>query len=153
MARFPSGWTYLPAAAVAAGMLMLSVPAAADPSAAATEAAATETSATDAPDTDAAVPHLSSLENLPPGTTDTRDQEGHGLSYLRELWQAYQTQEISGKGALLLLTQRPMDPASTPPPGLPTGPQAPPSNPGPPVVDPGVAVDQPAVGEDVQPGG
>jgi hypothetical protein len=75
------------------------------------------------------VPHLSSLQNLPPGTTDTPpDNQGGGVSYLRDIWHAYQTQEVDGKGALLLLTQRPMDADAVPPPGMsanPTPPTAP----------------------------
>lgn len=71
------------------------------------------------------VPHLSSPENLPPGTTDTPPgPQGHGLSYLRELWNALKSQDISGKdAAILLFTQRPLDPNATPPPGLSAGPQ------------------------------
>ena len=57
------------------------------------------------------VPHLSSPENLPPGTTDTPPDAGQPrtLGYLRDLWHAVQTQEVSGRDALLLLTQRPMN--------------------------------------------
>jgi hypothetical protein len=75
----------------------------------------------------AEVPHLSSLQNLPPGTTDTPvdPDQGHGLSYLRDIWHAYQTQEVSGKDALLLLTQRPMDAEAVPPPGMPANPTPP----------------------------
>ena len=47
------------------------------------------------------------------------------MAYLRDLWHAVQTQEISGSGALLLLTQRPMDADTAPPPGVPAGPQGP----------------------------
>lgn len=73
------------------------------------------------------VPHLPSPENLPPGTTDTPTEppEGRGLAYLRDLWHTYQTQEITGADALLLLTQRPLDPNAAPPPGVPAGPQPP----------------------------
>lgn len=72
------------------------------------------------------VPHLSSPENLPPGTTDTPpDNSGHGTSYLRDIWHAYQTQEVDGKGALLLLTQRPMNANAAPPPGMPANPTPP----------------------------
>ena len=74
----------------------------------------------------AEVPHLASPENLPPGTVD--DPSGPTqprLTYLRELWHAMQTQEVSGSDALLLLTQRGMDANSAPPPGMPAGPQAP----------------------------
>jgi hypothetical protein len=73
------------------------------------------------------VPHLSSLENLPPGTTDTpldADQP-RGLTYLKDLWHAVQTQEVSGRDALLLLTQRPLDPNAAPPPGMSSNPTPP----------------------------
>ncbi|CAN5868607.1 hypothetical protein BH10ACT9_BH10ACT9_10740 [soil metagenome] len=85
--------------------------------------------------------HLTSPENLPPGATmaPTDVNQGRGVSYLRELWHAVQTQEVSKSGALLLLTQRPMNPDS--PAGMPVGPQAPlpdvapaPLPPAPPVV-------------------
>jgi hypothetical protein len=76
------------------------------------------------------VPHLSSPENLPPGTTETPDPQAGSGSYLRDLWHAYQTQEISGRDALLLLTQRPADAA--PPPGMPANP-TPPMPPAPPL--------------------
>lgn len=71
------------------------------------------------------VPHLPSPDNLPPGTTDAPPPQGRGMSYLRDLWHAMQTQNVSGSDALLLLTQRPLDPKATPPPGLPAGPQQP----------------------------
>jgi hypothetical protein len=73
------------------------------------------------------VPHLSSPENLPPGTSavPVGPPQGRGMSYLRELWHAIQTQEVSGSDALLLLTQRPLNPNATPPPGLAPGPQPP----------------------------
>ena len=76
----------------------------------------------------AEVPHLSSPENLPPGTTNVplEPDQGRGMSYLRDLWHAVQTQDISGRDALLLLTQRPLDPNAMPTNGLPAGPQAPP---------------------------
>jgi hypothetical protein len=47
------------------------------------------------------------------------------MSYLRDIWHAYQTQEVDGKGALLLLTQRPMDANAVPPPGMPANPTPP----------------------------
>jgi hypothetical protein len=73
------------------------------------------------------VPHLPSPENLPPGTTDTPVDAGQprSLGYLRDLWHAVQTQDVSGKDALLLLTQRPLDPNAAPPPGLPANPTPP----------------------------
>jgi hypothetical protein len=60
----------------------------------------------------APVPHLSSPENLPPGTTETPTPQTK-TSYLRDLWHAMRTQEVSGSDALLLLTQRPMSNAPT----------------------------------------
>jgi hypothetical protein len=74
-----------------------------------------------------AVPHLPSPENLPPGTTETPvDQsQPRSLGYLRDLWHAVQTQEVSGKDALLLLTQRPMNADAVPPPGMPANPTPP----------------------------
>jgi hypothetical protein len=85
----------------------------------------------------AEVPHLASPENLPPGTSMT-PQPSAGGSYLRDLWHAVQTQEVSGKDALLLLTQRPMNANATPPPGLSANPAqqmpaAPPPAPGAPL--------------------
>ncbi|MDX1883777.1 hypothetical protein [Mycolicibacterium sp. 120270] len=79
----------------------------------------------------AEVPHLMSPENLPPGTSavPVEPPEGRGTSYLRDLWHAVQTQEISGRDALLLLTQRPLDPNPMPANGMPVAPQAPPGTP------------------------
>jgi hypothetical protein len=73
------------------------------------------------------MPHLSSPQNLPPGTTDTPTDanQPHGLGYLRDLWHAVQTQDVSGKDALLLLTQRPMNADAAPPPGMPANPTPP----------------------------
>lgn len=83
----------------------------------------------------AEVPHLASPENLPPGSsmTPTGPQESSGVTYLREMWHAVQTQEISGRDALLLLTQRPMS-AGGPTAGMAPAPVAPP--PGAPVPAP-----------------
>ena len=72
----------------------------------------------------AEVPHLASPENLPPGTTVDPTQvanDSANVTYLKEIWHAIQTQEISGRDALLALTQRPM---TTPEPGA-MSPQAP----------------------------
>ena len=132
MARFTTGRAAWPAALGAAAMLMLSAPASADPvdpvpspPPTTDVAAAVQAVSTDQPaPTDQSVPHLSSPENLPPGTTEVPDEESPRMSYLRELWHAYQTQEVSGGDALLLLTQRPMDATSAPPPGMAVGPQA-----------------------------
>jgi hypothetical protein len=91
----------------------------------AAQPAAQPASADQAPVADG-VPHLSSPTNLPPGTTDdpSAPAQGPRMSYLRELWHAVQTQDVSGGDALLLLTQRPMDANAAPPAGLPPGPQA-----------------------------
>ena len=69
------------------------------------------------------VPHLVSPENLPPGTSITPAQTQTRLNYVRDLWHAMQTQEVSGSDALLLLTQRPL--SASPSTGLAAGPQAP----------------------------
>jgi hypothetical protein len=128
---------------VAGGALMLAAPAAhADPDApvpppspAAEQSVSTQAAevalADQPPAQPAEVPHLSSPQNLPPGTTNVPLDPGQGrtTSYLRDLWHAVQTQEISGKDAILLLTQRPLDPNAMPTNGLPAGPQAPPGTP------------------------
>jgi resuscitation-promoting factor RpfA len=57
------------------------------------------------------IPHLASPDNLPSGTTMDQSQlpnQGPNVGYLKELWHAIQTQDITGKDALLALTQRPM---------------------------------------------
>ena len=75
----------------------------------------------------APVPHLSSPENLPPGTSDTPvdGTESAGVSYARSIWEAIQDHDISWRQGLVLLAQRPMDPDAAPPPGLAAGPQQP----------------------------
>jgi hypothetical protein len=83
------------------------------------------------PPVPAEVPHLVSPENLPPGTVDElapAPGQGPNTTYLREIWHAIQTQDISGKDALLALTQRPLTTPDTPggpPPNLPLGPADP----------------------------
>jgi hypothetical protein len=58
----------------------------------------------------AEVPHLPSPENLNPGTTTDRGvtDDSPNVSYLKEIWHAIQTQDVTGKDALLALTQRPL---------------------------------------------
>jgi hypothetical protein len=86
---------------------------------------------TDAPPVE--VPHLASPENLNPGTTMDRGavtDDSPNVSYLKEIWHAIQTQEITGKDALLALTQRPLTTPDAPggaAPNLPVG--APPPDP------------------------
>src|SRR5271165_1910629 len=121
-------WAAVCAAGAIAGLIISAPSAMADPDAPATPAPPP-------PATADGMPHLSSPDNLPPGTTDTPPGpgQGHSLSYLRELWQALQNQDIDRKdAAILLLTQRPMDPNAAAP-GLAPGPQqAPGQQPGPP---------------------
>lgn len=62
------------------------------------------------------VAHLPSPDNLPPGTTQT-PPERRTLGYLRDIWQAVRTEDVTMGDALLLLAQRPMnsvEPASSP---------------------------------------
>ena len=67
------------------------------------------------------IPHLFSPDNPPPGTSVTPPTSTSRLGYLRDLWHAMQTQEVSGSDALLLFTQRPM--SAAPSPNMPAGPQ------------------------------
>ena len=73
------------------------------------------------------VPHLGSLNNLPPGTSATPvdGTESAGEAYARSVWEAIQDHDITWGQALVLLAQRPMDPNATPPPGVAAGPQPP----------------------------
>lgn len=73
------------------------------------------------------VPHLPSPENLPPGATQA-PPEGRTLGYLRDLWHAIRTQDVTGADALLLLTQRPMDARAIPPQGVASSPTGPPGS-------------------------
>lgn len=57
------------------------------------------------------VPHLPSPDNLPPGATQTAPEHPN-LSYLREIWQAVRSQNVTMSDALLLIAQRPMDASS-----------------------------------------
>ena len=75
------------------------------------------------------VPHLLSPENLPPGTTDVPVEPQGGLSYLRDIWHAMQTQDVTFSEALFLLTQRPLNPNAVPPPGMSAHPQPLPAEP------------------------
>ncbi|MDF2827159.1 MAG: transglycosylase-like protein [Mycobacterium sp.] len=72
------------------------------------------------------VPHLASPEALPPGSTldpTVQGTESPNASYIKDLWQAVQSQEISGKEALIMgLAQRGMN---TPYPEQAAGPNVP----------------------------
>lgn len=93
------------------------------------------------------VSHLASPDTLPPGTTldpTGRGNESPNISYLKDLWHAVQSQEISGKEALIMgLAQRGMNtpiPNQVPGPNVPNAPAAPapvaPAPPAPPVPAP-----------------
>jgi hypothetical protein len=71
------------------------------------------------------VQHLSSPDNLPPGTTSTDLPSQGRLGYWRDLLHAMRTQQVSGSDALLLLTQRPLDANAAPPPGVSASPSGP----------------------------
>lgn len=119
--------TGLTAAACAAAMLSAPTALADDPTPVpqpdiVTQAAATEALPAAAP---AEVPHLSSPQNLPPGTTDVPVNEGPRTSYLRGIWHAIQDQDLTWQDGLMMLAQRPMTANATPPPGVPAGPQQP----------------------------
>jgi hypothetical protein len=73
----------------------------------------------------APVQHLSSPDNLPPGTSADAPAPQGRLNYWRELLHAMHTQDVSGSDALLLLTQRPLDANAAPPAGMPAGPSGP----------------------------
>jgi hypothetical protein len=86
------------------------------------------------------VPHLASPDALPPGSTmNPQDSDSPNVSYLKDLWQAVQNHEISGKEALVMgIAQRGMD---TPIPDQAPGPNVPISP-----VDPALAPPPPAPG-------
>ncbi|MCW2734057.1 MAG: signal peptide protein [Mycobacterium sp.] len=83
-------------------------------------------------------PHLASPDALPPGSTmEPQDRDSPNVSYLKDLWQAVQNHEISGKEALVMgLAQRGMN---TPIPDQAPGPNVPISP-----VDPALAPPPPA---------
>jgi hypothetical protein len=75
------------------------------------------------------VPHLASPDALPPGSTMDPTAKGNdspNVSYLKDLWQAVQNHDISGKQALLMgIAQRGMNtpyPNQAPGPNVPTSP-------------------------------
>ncbi|OBG13162.1 hypothetical protein A5765_00950 [Mycolicibacterium celeriflavum] len=78
------------------------------------------------------VSHLPSPEALPPGTTldpSMKPNQRPKVSYLKDLWHAVQSQEISGKEALIMgLAQRPLNtpsPEQAPGPNVPISPAGP----------------------------
>jgi resuscitation-promoting factor RpfA len=87
------------------------------------------------------VPHLASPDSLPPGATmdpDATAGDSPNVSYLKDLWQAVQSHDISGKDALIMgLSQRGMNtpyPQQAPGPNVPITP-ADPAAPPPPAPD------------------
>jgi hypothetical protein len=89
------------------------------------------------------VPHLASPDSLPPGSTmdpAANGADSPNVSYLKDLWQAVQNHDISGKEALIMgLGQRGMNtpyPEQAPGPNVPvTPPPADPAAPLPPAPD------------------
>jgi resuscitation-promoting factor RpfA len=94
------------------------------------------------------IPHLASPDAPPPGATMDPNAAGPAdspnASYLKDLWQAVQNHDISGKEALIVgLSQRGMNtpiPAQAPGPNVPTGPAPAP-------VDPALPAPAPAPGD------
>lgn len=122
------GTRWTTAAAMVLALLLSAPVAAADPADPVADPTAPETVVVDpvaAPaGPDEGVPHLPSPDNLPPGTTQEAPQH-RTLGYLRDLWHAVRTEDVTMSDALLLFAQRPMN--STPPPGMsPRPPQSPP---------------------------
>ncbi|WNG81227.1 transglycosylase family protein [Mycobacterium sp. ITM-2016-00316] len=98
------------------------------------------------------VPHLISPENLPPGATldpNTLPNESPNVSYLRQIWNAVQDQQITGKDALIAVTtQRSL---TGTPAGVQQTPLPPPNAPVLPAPAPGAPVPPPAPGAPVLP--
>lgn len=99
------------------------------------------------------IPHLASPDAPPPGATMDPNAAGPAdspnTSYLKDLWQAVQNHDISGKEALIVgLSQRGMNtpiPAQAPGPNVPTGPVPAPVDPALPAPgDPALLVPAPA---------
>jgi len=68
------------------------------------------------------VAHLPSPDSPPPGTSTDEPAEGGRVGYLRDLWHAVRTQDVTMTDALLLFTQRSLDSKAAPP-GVPTTPR------------------------------
>jgi hypothetical protein len=85
--------------------------------------------------------HLASPDAPPPGSTmdpDAAGRDSPNVSYLKDLWQAVQNHDISGKQALLMgVAQRGMNtpyPDQAPGPNVPTSPADPALAPPPPAL-------------------
>lgn len=120
----PSATVELPVAQSAEAPALAGQPAAAPQVAATgstTDAAAQAPTAAQSP---AAVQHLSSPENLPPGTTSDAPSQGK-MDYLRYLWNAVRSQDVTPSTAMLLLAQRPMAADAKAPSGVASAPSGP----------------------------
>lgn len=84
------------------------------------------------------VSHLPSPDALPPGTTQTPPDSGR-LGYLRDLWHAVRTQDVTMTDAFLLFAQRPVDTKSIAPGSMSPHPQTPVGPPAGPVLPEQVA--------------
>ncbi|WP_319450086.1 MULTISPECIES: hypothetical protein [unclassified Mycobacterium] len=87
------------------------------------------------------ISHLASPDAPPPGSTmnpEEADRDSPNVSYLKDLWQAVQNHDISGKQALLMgVAQRGMNtpyPDQAPGPNVPTSPVDPAAAPPPPAL-------------------
>lgn len=86
--------------------------------------------------------HLPSPDSLPPGTTTTAPEHST-LDYLKDVWQALRSKDVTASDALLLLAQRPVDNAKVAGsvPQNQTGPVAPPAPAAPPAAEAPVNVE------------
>ena len=55
------------------------------------------------------VPHLATPDALPPGTTQQQTRNSSTRGYLKDVWEAVRSGDVTKAEALLLIAQRPMD--------------------------------------------
>ncbi len=58
---------------------------------------------------DVGVPHLPAPDALPPGTTQEQTRNSSTRGYLKDVWEAVRSGDVTTGEALLLIAQRPMD--------------------------------------------
>lgn len=58
---------------------------------------------------DDGVPHLPAPDALPPGTTQEQTRNSSTRGYLKDVWEAVRSGDVTTGEALLLIAQRPMD--------------------------------------------
>ena len=58
---------------------------------------------------DDGVPHLPAPDALPPGTTQEQTRNSSTRGYLKDVWEAVRSGDVTSGEALLLIAQRPMD--------------------------------------------